>query len=125
MGRVFYKDVYDMKVLQHGVSDQVQQHFKDEVDINTIVRRFGATGQMPEFLPEGMYGDFTGIEDFESAVSAIERARDGFLKLPPEVRAKFGNDPGTLIRQAQSMTEDDFGRLVFPVDPAKPAEPVP
>lgn len=120
MARVFYRDVYDQVVLQPAESNLVQQHFKEEVDINTIVRRFGVTGQLPQFMPAGVYGDFTGIEDYESAVAQIERAQDGFMELPAEVREKFGNDVGVMIRQAQNMTEDDFGKLVFPVPPVVP-----
>lgn len=123
MAKVRYKDVIDMVVLRPAESTLVQQHFKDEVDINTIVRRFGVSGQMPDFLPSGVYGDFSGIEDYDSAVAAIERAQDGFMSLPAEVREKFSNDPGRLIQLAQTMSEDDFGKLVFPPGPVPPAEP--
>lgn len=102
-----------------GVS-MVQQHFRDEVDINTIVRRFGVTGQIPDFLPQGVYGDFQDVDDYDSAVAAIERANDGFMRLPAEVREQFNNDPGVLIRLAQSVSEDELGNILFPT-PAQPA----
>lgn len=108
-----------------GSESLVQQHFREEADINTIVRRFGMTGQMPSGVAGGVYGDFTGIEDYASAVERIERARDGFMTLPPEVRERFGNDPGRLVDLAQSLTEDEFGELVAPVPaPVVPVAPV-
>lgn len=115
----------NLKRVDTGRVSIVQQHFADEVDINTIMRRFGVTGQMPNFLPDGMYGDFTGIEDYESAVAKIERADNAFMALPAEVRERFGNSAAALMRAAAVSDEDAFGKLVFPdvVPPAKPVEP--
>lgn len=105
-----------------GNETYTQQHFKDEVDINTIMRRFGATDQIPKFMPNGVYGDFTGIEDYYGALERIERANEGFMKLPAEVREKFGNDAGRLIDLAQRVSEDELGNILFPVpEPVRPA----
>ena len=41
-----------------------QQSFKDECDINEIVRRFGLTGQLPENFRAPVSGDFTGIKEW-------------------------------------------------------------
>lgn len=102
-----------------GGESIVQQAFKDEVDINTIVRRFGISGPTPFGVGSGVYGDFTGITDLESAIEAVERAERGFLKLPPEVRERFGNDPARLVAFAQTVPESDFIAAVTPAaDPA-------
>lgn len=86
----------------------VQQHFAEEVDINTIVRRFGMTAAMPAGVPGGIFGDFTGVTDYESAVAAIDRAKSGFMALPPDVRERFGNNPGNLIEYAQGVSLEDL-----------------
>lgn len=86
-----------------GPETLVQQHLRDEVDVNTIVRRFGMTGAMPAGVPGGMFGDFTGVSDFESAVAAVTRAEEGFMTLPAAVRERFGNNPGMLIEYAQGV----------------------
>lgn len=91
-----------------GRETLVQQQFATEVDINTIVRRFGITAQLPLGTGSGVYGDFTNISDFESAVERVEGARAAFMKLPPEVRERFGNDPGQLISMATTMDEGEF-----------------
>lgn len=85
-----------------------QQHFADEVDINTIVKRFGITGQAPFGNVNGVYGDFTGITDYDSALERIDTAKEKFMNLPPEIREKFGNDPGEMIRIANSLDEAQF-----------------
>lgn len=73
------------------------QDQRDEVDINTIVRRFGLTGQLPTDLRAPEYGDFTGITDYHSAMNAVAYANEAFDAMPAEVRARFGNDPGEFV----------------------------
>lgn len=77
--------------------DLAQQQFKDEADINEIVRRFGLTGQMPDDVRVPVSGDFTGISDFQTALNAVTQAQEAFMDLPAEVRARFANDPQRLM----------------------------
>lgn len=74
-----------------------QQHFKDECDINNILRQFNITGLLPEAPLSPRYGDFTGIVDYHSALNAVIAAEDGFMALPADLRARFQNDPENLI----------------------------
>lgn len=74
-----------------------QQQFKDETDINNILRQFNVTGLLPESPLSPRYGDFTGIVDYQSALNAVIAAEDGFMTLPADIRASFGNDPEQLI----------------------------
>lgn len=76
---------------------RTQQSFRDECDINTIVRRFGLTGQMPTNLRMPEYGDYSGVVDFKTAMDAVGAAREGFERLPAEVRARFHNEPQELL----------------------------
>jgi phage internal scaffolding protein len=74
-----------------------QQNFKDESDINYIVRQFGLTGDLPGQAISPQYGDFTGVLDYHSAVNAVLAAQDEFMDLPAQMRARFDNDPAKLI----------------------------
>lgn len=74
-----------------------QQQFKDETDINNILRQFNITGLLPEAPLSPRYGDFTGIVDYHSALNAVIAAEDGFMALPADLRARFQNDPEQLI----------------------------
>lgn len=76
---------------------KTDQSFKEEVDILTIVKRFGLTGQLPQAIKLPTYGDFTGIFDFQSAQNAIRAAQESFMALPYELRARFHNDPQELL----------------------------
>lgn len=69
------------------------QSAKDETDINTIVRRFGLTGELPGDVDMPQSGDYAGIGDFHSAMNVIRKAEEEFLRVPAEIRARFVNDP--------------------------------
>lgn len=69
------------------------QSAEEESNINTIVRRFGLTGQMPDQVAMPRSGDFTGLPDFHSAMNLIRQTQEEFLRVPAGVRARFGNDP--------------------------------
>jgi len=73
------------------------QEFGEECDINTIVRRFGLTGELPENPRPPMLGDFTGVTDFQSAMQAVRAAEEGFMEFPAELRAEFLNDPQRMV----------------------------
>ena len=103
-----------------------QQSFKDEADINTIVRRFGLTGQLPQDLQMPVSGDFTGISDYHTAMNMVLAAQDEFLRVPADVRARFQNDPAQLM----AFLDDPANRseavslgLVNPAAPAASAAP--
>lgn len=70
------------------------QSQKDEADINTIVRNFGVTGRLPQSLRLPEFGDFNGVDDYQSAIEVIRAAEAEFGKVPSHIRARFDNDPG-------------------------------
>lgn len=83
-----------------------QQSFEEECNINTIVSRFGLTGELPEPLSP-QYGDFSNVSDFQSAMNAISDAKSGFMSLPGDLRARFRNDPGELISFLENPANRD------------------
>lgn len=115
-----YRKVSDATAVAGGGQMMTQQHFTEEVDINVIVRRFGLTGVFPGNVTAGVYGDFTGISDYESAVRTIDRTRERFMLLPAELREKFANDPAKLVEFAATNSVEDLEALTAP----RPAEPV-
>lgn len=76
---------------------RTHQSFREEVDINTIVERFGLTGELPENVRLPVSGDFTGITDFQTALNAVRSAEEAFMELPAQLRARFANDPQKLL----------------------------
>lgn len=74
-----------------------KQEFKDECDINIIMKRYEKTGVL-EFVNknEPQYVDVTG-QDFQDAMQLIADARTLFEELPASVRLRFDNDPAKLL----------------------------
>jgi phage internal scaffolding protein len=74
-----------------------QQQFRDETDINTILERFGRTGELivPVSVPE--FGDYTEVGDYHSAMNMIIEAQSAFDALPARIRKEFDNDPGRFV----------------------------
>jgi len=109
-GGVSAREWADMHAAPVSSETIVQQHYAVDHDINTILRRFKVTGALPlgGNMSEPVYGDFTGIEDYESAVEKVRRAQEDFMRLPPELREKFGNNPGGLIEYARSHTYEEY-----------------
>lgn len=102
------KAVSDLYSWDTGSQSKVQQHLGVEVDVNTIMRRHGITGALPLGPATGVYGDFTDISDYESAVERVRGAEKRFMELPADVRERFKNDPGLLIKRATEMEPDAF-----------------
>lgn len=79
-----------------------QQQFKDEADINYIIKMYdstgvypGATGAAPR---EPMYGDFTDLPDnAQQAYNQIIDAKNNFNQLPLEIRKRFNYDPSLFL----------------------------
>jgi len=77
-------------------SRTIQDH-KEECDINTIVRRFGITGQLPTGVRAPQYGDFESVSDYHTALNSIASSNEAFDAMPAAVRDRFHNDPGEFV----------------------------
>jgi phage internal scaffolding protein len=84
-----------------------KQSFRDECDINNILRQFNVTGQLPLGSVQPQYGDFSGITDYQSALNAVMEAQDSFLALPAKIRARFDNDPALFVEFASDEANKD------------------
>lgn len=100
------------------------QSGKDDADINVIVKRFGLGAQMPEAASIAQYGDFSEVADYQSAIHQVMAAEDAFMALPPDVRSRFGNDPGQLWLFLHDPSNLDEARELGLVQKA-PLEPSP
>ena len=101
------------------------QSARDETDINTIVRRFGLTGELPGDFDMPQSGDFTNVVDFHGAMNLVRASQEEFLRVPAEIRARFNNDPGRFM----AFLDNDDNRaeatkMGLLKDPVKPPEPV-
>lgn len=87
-----------------------QQQFKDEADINNIVKKYTRTGEFTHLATKvGTYGDFSNIKDWQSMIHQVSSAKEAFQDLPAKIRARFQNDPGQLISFLQDSKNYDEG----------------
>lgn len=75
----------------------VEQHHKQETDINLIVRKYQRTGML-EHTRNSM-GEFLHLNsvDFHDAMNVIAEANSAFEELSADIRRKFKNDPSNYL----------------------------
>lgn len=103
------------------VESMTRQEFREECDINTIVRQFGLTGKMPEFPHPAEYGDFSDVHDYQSALNALIAADSAFMEFPAEVRGRFEHNPQKLMEfLAVKENRAEAQKLgLIPMDPER------
>lgn len=99
---------------------------KDDVDINTIVKRYLRTGEMPG-VRQGVFADISELTDLADAMQMVNEAEQLFMELPAEVRKEFDNDPRRLVEFAQNPANRDRAMELGLVDrpPVAPSQPDP
>ena len=91
---------------------RTKQSMKDECDVNLIVKRFIATGELPSGnLKSPIFGDVTGV-DFRGMMDVIAAADAAFERLPALVRKRFGNDASAFVEFcSDSENAEDLIRM--------------
>lgn len=73
-----------------------KQSFKDECDINNILKSYMENGKIPSNMKDiasGKFGDFTQVTDYQNSLNIVLQANEMFASLPAAVRDRFQNDP--------------------------------
>lgn len=92
-----------------GVS-RVKQQFKNECDVNLILKKYGRNGQVPQFSSERpFYGDFSNVEDYHTALDVVMASRASFDRLPAALRGRFDNDPAKLLAFVENPSNFEEG----------------
>lgn len=69
-----------------------------ECDINNILAKYKKTGLIEHARQHvGHYGDFTGIQDYQTSLNQVMAAQAMFMSLPASLRSRFSNDPGQFL----------------------------
>lgn len=104
-----------------------QQQFKDECDINTILDRFGITGELPTNVRQPLSADFVEAVDYQTAQNALIEAQQSFMEMPAKIREKFDNNPAKFIdffEHEENRAEAERLGLVMPrPTEERPTEP--
>lgn len=79
-----------------------QQQFKEECDVNHIMKKYEQTGQIYHVnRKQGVYADLSNLTDYRQMLADVQKAEEAFQSLPAKVRYEFGNDPSKLIHFLQ------------------------
>lgn len=110
-----------------------KQSFKDECDINNIVRRFELTGQIDHVnaaAAQGLYTDLPDGIDLQASLNIVAQAEAAFMALPAAARAEFNNDPVEFVEAFNNPSKEQQERFVAlglatarPAPEAPPAPP--
>lgn len=91
---------------------KTQQQFKEQADINTIVKNFGVTGRVPVVARTPLIVDFDAPLDYRMMVDVLRDAQQKFMELPAKVRSRFANDPGEFVDFVQNPDNlDELRRM--------------
>lgn len=91
-----YSDPVRVQSYPEGDS-MAEQCFKDDCDVNLIMKRF-IGGQVPKFAKTGLqFGDFTEVASYQEAMQLAIDADNEFMRLPADLRYRFGNDVGKFL----------------------------
>lgn len=84
-----------------------QQQFKDDADINSIMRKFQKTGTIDHVSKyQSEYG-FATPQSLHEAANVVARAQTMFEELPSLVRNKFSNRPEDFLAFVQDPKNAD------------------
>lgn len=80
---------------------KTKQSFKDECDINLVMKKFEKEGQLPSMIKENpKYGDFSSPLDYQESLNTVIHANEQFAALPSSIRQRFSNDPQQFLEFA-------------------------
>ena len=103
-----------------------QQHFKDQCDINHMMKKYQKTGILGDpNRPMPRFGDFSGSMDFHEANNRVVEALQQFNDLPGELKKRFRHDPGELIDFLENEENREEAIKLGLVDPKKEESPEP
>ena len=74
-----------------------EQSGKDQCDINLIIAKYPQRIIASKLAKdEAVFADVSGIH-YQTSLNLVKETEANFMKLPPEVRSKFGNDPSKYL----------------------------
>ena len=95
--RSILSDIARVQVDFTGTESMTKSEFKDECNINNIVKQCIKTGIMPQGTREPMFEDFSEVGTYSDAVNQVAEANSTFEQLPSEIRDRFDHSVQNLM----------------------------
>lgn len=104
----------------------VKQADKNEVDINTIMRKYQKNGTLPQMIQsDPKFGDFSDVPSYHEACNTVIFAQMQFDALPLEAKKRFKNDPAEMLTFcADPANADEMVKLGLAVKKTSDDTPV-
>lgn len=103
-------------------ASRTQQHFKDECDIDRILKKYSETGFLVSPLEPrrpAKWGDFSSVADYQASMNRLVQVQEAFEALPSRVRERFRNDPMQMLAFLEDpVNKDEAVKLGLVVDDA-------
>lgn len=113
------------RVLMHCDDDsRTRQEFKNECDLNLIIKRFSKTPEGRSALENARgylsarFGDVSDVPDYQVALNQVKRANEVFEALPAVLRKRFDHDPSKFLEFCDNPNNLDEMRSLGLAKPA-------
>ncbi len=108
---------------------RTKQAFKEETDINWIMRKYDKTGLIDHLAKHGGEYGFASSITLHEAMNVVVKAEQMFADLPASARSRFKGEPGKFLDFVQNPENQaemlELGLMkpgfVMPPVPAEPA----
>lgn len=101
---------------------RTRQEFKDECDLNQIMKRFTKHGVLPGNMKNSpQYLDVANLPDLQTSLHIMQEAQNAFMRLPAEVRKNFDHDAvqfATFAAKAENIDKLREWKLAPPLPEA-------
>lgn len=111
--RTFWKKYHATRKNLDGTNKYItEQSGKDQCDINKIIAKYPQRVIASKLAyDESNFQDVTGM-DFQNSLNLIKNVESSFMRLDPEIRSKFKNDPAEYLdflakKEAAASQVDD------------------
>jgi len=106
------------------VGPGAKQSFKEECDINHLMKKYENEGRLPEMRKENpVYGDFTNVQSYHDAQNIVIKANQQFKALDANIRKRFANSPAKLLEFVADVNNKAEAIALGIIPEEKPAEP--
>ena len=94
------KEPFERQRVKTAVGEEslAKQEFREESDINNIMRKYEEHGEIPHVRSGGQFVDCDGPDDYQSALNIVMAAQERFAAMPARIRDRFDNNPELLLR---------------------------
>lgn len=109
-----------------NMPSMTKQEFKDECDINTILKQFTLTGMIDHINNSpAQWLDLPDVSDYQASLAVVADAAAAFEALPSKVRDEFGNDPAAFLAAFGDPSKADRLRELGLLNPLPAPSPAP